>query len=134
MTELIPVPCEECEHVEYGMHYYVIEALVRKVARDSGVPLPKAGTGYYGDRAEEIMFDAIVEMIASNSGRGIRNCDQGHPTYRLGAKGKVGHGDSPKQNRLFQALQQFDRKHHQAIRDLSTWDKFCQLVISPLQR
>ncbi len=36
MTELIPAPCEECEHIEYGMHYYVIEALVRKIARDSG--------------------------------------------------------------------------------------------------
>ena len=134
MTELIPAPCEECEHIEYGMHYYVIEALVRKIARDSGDPLPRAGTDYYGDRAEAIMFDAMVEMVASNSGTGVRNCDQGHPTYHLGAEGKVGLGDSPEENRLFRTLQRFNRKHHRTIRDLSTWDKFCKLVISPLQR
>ena len=133
MTELIPAPCEKCEHIEYGMHYYVIQALIRKIARDGGAPLPKAGTGYYGDRAEAIMFDAIVEMIASNSGVGIHNCDQGHPTYRLGTKG-IGHGDGPDQSRLFQTLKRFDRKHHRTIRDLSNWDKFCELVVSGVQR
>ncbi|WP_428273504.1 hypothetical protein [Candidatus Palauibacter sp.] len=130
MTELIPSPCEECEYVEYGLHYYVIDALVRKIARDSGDPLPKAGTGYYGDRAEAIMFEALVEMIASGSGRGIHNCDHGHPTYYSGANGRVELGDSPEENDLFRTLQRFNRKHHEEIRDVSTWRKFCELVIS----
>ena len=104
MTELIPSPCEECGHVEYDLHYYVIDALVRKIARDAGDPLPKAGAGYYGDRAEAIMFEALVEMIASGSGRGIHNCDHGHPAYVLGADGKMGLGDSPEQSGLFRTL------------------------------
>ena len=62
MTGLVPAPCEECGHVEYTTHYYVIDALVRKIAREAGNPLPGAGN-YYGDRADRIMFTALVEMI-----------------------------------------------------------------------
>ena len=100
MTELIPSPCEECGHVEYGLHYYVIDALVRKIARDSGDPLPKAGTGYYGDRADAIMFEALVEMIASGSGRGIHNCDHGASHLLFRSQWKSGTRRQPRAKRL----------------------------------
>ena len=128
MTEFIRILGEEYEHAEY-----IIEALVRKIASDNNHPLPKAGTGYYLDRAEEIIFGALVEMIASNSGVGIHNCDQGHPTYHFGARDEVKHGDSPERNQLFRTLQTFDPKHHQEIYDLSTWAKFCKLVVGAVR-
>ena len=127
MTSLVPAPCEKCGHKEYTTHHYVIDALVRKIARDRGDPLPQAGN-YYGDRADAIMFEALVEMIKSNAGRGFHNTDQGHPAYGAGARGEVAHGDTPEQNDLFQVLQRFDREHHDSIRDLSTWQKFCRFA------
>ena len=113
-----------------GDIYYIAQALVRKIARDGGESLPKSGSGiYYGDRFEEIVFRAIVEMIASNSGVGFHNCDQGHPAYRVRARGGIGMGDGPGENRLFQLLQTFDQKCHQEVCDLSTWDSFCKLAV-----
>ena len=128
MTKFDRILGEDCEHAEH-----IIEALVRKIASANRDPLPKAGTDYYLDRAEAIIFAALVEMIASNSGVGIHNCDQGHPTYRFGARGDVKLGDGPERNLLFQTLQKFDPKHHQAICDLTTWDKFCKLVVSAVR-
>ena len=88
MTEFIRILGEKYEHTDH-----IVEALVRKIARDTGDPLPKAGTDYYLDRPKEIIFGAFVEMIASNSGVGIHNCDQDHPTYHFGARGKAKYGD-----------------------------------------
>lgn len=113
-----------------GDMYYIAQALVRKIASDGGESLPKSGRGiYYGDRFEELVFRAIVEMIASNSGVGFHNCDQGHPAYRVGVDGGIGMGDGPGENRLFQLLQTFDQKYHQGVCDLSTWDSFCRLAV-----
>ena len=113
-----------------GDMYYIAQALVRKIARDGGESLPKSGGGiYYGDRFEEIIFRALVEMIESNSGIGVLNCDQGHPAYRLGADGEATMGDGPDQNRLFRMIQRFNPRCHRQIHDLSTWDKFCRLVV-----
>ena len=127
MTELVPAPCEKCGHVEYTTHHYIIDALIRKIAKDRGEPLPKAGN-FYGDRADAIMFEALVEMIASDTGRGFHNVDQGHPAYLTGARGDIGMGDGPDENSLFQVLQRFDRKYHEEICDLSTWQKFCRFA------
>ena len=129
MAERISGLCED------GMHYYIIEALTRKIARDSGNPLPRSGSGeFYEDRAEAIVFNAIVEMIATNSGVGVHNCDQGHPAYATGAKGGSGLGDAPERNRMFRLLQKFDYKHHESIHDLSSWKRFCQLVLGGYRR
>lgn len=113
-----------------GDMYYIAQALVRKIASDGGEPLPKSGAGiYHGDRFEGIIFRAIVEMIASNSGVGVLNCDQGHPAYLLGEDGKAGMGDGPERNLLFKLLQEFSTDCHLQIHDLSTWDRFCRLVV-----
>ena len=113
-----------------GDMYYIAQALVRKIASDGGESLPKSGGGiYYRDRFEEIVFRAIVEMIESNSGVGFHNCDQGHPAYRMGANDRIGMGDGPRENGLFQLLQKFDQKYHEGARDLSTWDSFCKLAV-----
>ena len=114
-----------------GDEYYITQALVRKIARDERKSLPKSGSGdYYGDRFEKIIFRALVEMIASNSGIGVLNCDQGHPAYRVGAEGTAGMGDGPERNPLFEMLREFSSECHEQIYDLSTWDRFCSLVVS----
>ena len=126
MFDRIPVPCEECGHREFGLHYYVIKALVHKIARDNGEYLPRIG--YVGDRTDEIVFQALVDMIASNTGVGFHNVDQGHPVYAVGSDDAADAetwGDGPEHNGLFQTLQQFDHKYHATIQDLSSWQKFC---------
>ena len=72
-------------------------------------------------------------MIESNSGVGFANADQGHPAYALGRRGiadPVMGGDGPEDNCLFKLLQRFAPEHHEQIRDLRTWSKFCSLAFS----
>ena len=135
MPEFIPAPCEDCGHVEYGVHYYVIHALLRQIAQDGGDPLPTLG--YIGDRTEPLMFRALVQMIDGNSGVGFHNLDQGHPAYALGSRGTVDPeklGDGPEHNGLFQTLKRFDWKYHDEIQDLSTWEKFCSFAFAAYLR
>lgn len=82
-----------------------------------------------------LIFKALADSIAANSGRGFHNADQGHPAYRAGAAGdnsKVLNsemlGDSPEQNELFVLLESFHPDFHARGPDLSTWQKFCSFA------
>ena len=135
MAEFIPAPCEDCGHVEYGVHYYVINALLRQIAQDSGDPLPRMG--HIAERTDALMFRALVRMIDSNSGIGFHNLDQGHPAYGRGSQGIVDPekwGDGPEHNGLFQTLKRFDWKYHAEVQDLSTWEKFCAFALAAYHR
>ena len=59
-----------------------------------------------------LIFKAFVHMIATISGVGFHNGDQGYPAYLFGANdGKVDPvmgGDSPEKNGIFKLLASFD--------------------------
>ena len=52
------------------------------------------------------MYKALPHAVRTNSGIGFHNNDQGHPVYRVGARGKeFDHiGDSPADNVMFHLL------------------------------
>ena len=129
-----PAPCGECGDIEYGFHYYVIHALMRQTVDLRGDVFPDSG--YVGPYINRIMFQALVDMIASGCGVGFHNGDQGHPTYAMGSDpacelDSVALGDGPEENDLFKTLQlpQFD-SFHSEIEDLSTWSKFCTFAVA----
>ena len=78
-----------------------------------------------------LIFKALTDSIAANSGRGFHNTDQGHPAYRAGAKDGNSEtwGDSPEKNELYVLLESFHPDLHKEGPDLSTWQKFCAFAV-----
>jgi len=130
LRDTISCGCD-CGHDDCANHL-LIKALARVIERQRGDLLPHSGNPT-GGRVEAVCFRALVEMIESNSGVGFVNADQGHPAYAMGRRGKVDPvtgGDGPEDNCLFKLLQRFPPEHHEQIRDLRTWSKFCSLAFS----
>ena len=92
------------------------------------------------DMEKELIFEALVRAIETNSGIGFHNSDQGHPAYRAGAKDgdKAAPiwGDSPEKNKLFKLLTSFDQEflEYETRPDLSTWQKFCAFAVEAYDR
>ena len=134
LRDTISCGCD-CGHDDCANHL-LIEALARVIERQRGDLLPDSGNPTER-RVEAVCFRALVEMIESNSGVGFVNADQGHPAYASGRQGiedPVMGGDGPEDNCLFKLLQRFAPEHHEQIRDLRTWSKFCSLAFSAYRR
>lgn len=83
-------------------------------------------------REKEVVYLCLKHAVASNSGIGMQNGDQGHPAYTMGAAGNgMYQGDSPFECHLFKMLSflQKDLSYTEGQPDFSTWQKFCQFVI-----
>lgn len=121
----------EYRYLDQGACELLVNALARVIERQRGASLPPSGSGKIEIRIASVCFQALVEMIDSNSGVGFVNADQGHPAYAMGRRGKidaVAGGDGPKTNTLFKLLQRFPPVLHEQIQDLRTWPKFCSFA------
>jgi hypothetical protein len=85
------------------------------------------------DFAGDLIYDALIHAIKTNSGIGFHNCDQGHPAYCMGAKDERVDfntwGDSPNHNRMFKMVCALSKQYgdSQGI-EISNWKQFCELA------
>jgi len=87
------------------------------------------------DDQEYAIYLTIIHAIKTNSGVGFVNGDQGHLAYLSGAKGEIGHGDSPDENNLFQVLSKLSHKFYGDVPfDLTTWEGFCLFATDSFNR
>lgn len=79
----------------------------------------------------ELVYEALIHAVQTNSGIGFYNNDQGHPAYMLDESGKASTamGDSPRENRLYQMLEsltyELGESAHTPVR---SWHDFCRLA------
>ena len=79
------------------------------------------------DIQKSYIWEAIKFAIASNSGIGFLNKDQGHPAYVDGSHADGEWGDSPDQNELFKMVSVLDEQFREEGQPkLSTWKGFCR--------
>jgi len=83
-----------------------------------------------------LIFKALIHAIATNSGIGFHNQDQGHPAYEAGAQGDYSAkwGDGPDQNKLFQLLKSFPNEYYQFGPNLSDWQSFCAYAVESYRK
>jgi hypothetical protein len=88
---------------------------------------------------KEILFEALLHCLESNSGIGFPRYDQQHPDYHDGATGQNPPplADNEKQNRLFHFLRELSLElsdHHPVTIHrrfgITTWEQFCQRAIA----
>lgn len=90
------------------------------------------------DNAEkQLLFEALLHCMRTNSGIGFKSYDQGDPVYEVAAKGEVfDDADAPERNKFYQmyrelSLHMVDWPAISAFRGVCTtnWQQFCKLAV-----
>jgi hypothetical protein len=84
------------------------------------------------NKHRDLIYNALIHAIRTNSGIGFKNCDQGHPAYSHGAEANTGgQGDSPEDNELFAVLRGICQSQEppDSLPQIDTWKSFCELAV-----
>lgn len=86
----------------------------------------------------DLVYQALLHAIDTNSGIGFHNADQGHPAYQAGAEDGTrdlnGWGDSPEANGVYKMLPWLSERHGTPGNQIRNWREFCQRAYKASRR